>query len=89
MLTEELLLEIKSSYAETWLTHPGVISIDLTENLLRVLVQDDSIADSMPKTYLHSSGYEVGIEFMTPARLQAMEDHKAEEVAKKAALENQ
>lgn len=89
MLTEELLQEIKSAYAETWLTHPGVISIDMHENLLRVLVQDDAVADTMPKTYLHSSGFEVGIEFMTTARVQAMEDYKAEEAAKKAALEDQ
>lgn len=79
MLTPELLHQIQLDYTEQWLTYPGVVKIDLRENLLRVLVQDESVEEAMPKTYLHESGYELGIEFVTVARQALIDAAKQQE----------
>lgn len=68
--------DIKSSFAELMIANPDILEIDLHGNILRVLVKDEANVDGLPATFLHESGLHVGIEYMTPGRQKAMEEHR-------------
>lgn len=68
--------QLRSDVMADLLSLPGVLKVDFVQNVAHVLVADDADPMELPATYLHESGYEVGISYTNPARLQKMEEHK-------------
>ena len=87
--------KIKFDFIETYGQVEGVLSIDLTQNLLRVLLMYDDVKEeqNLPSTYLHvPQNYEIGIEYDSLPRVEARENFakKLEEAEiLKNALESQ
>ena len=79
---------LKANFAEQMLLTDSVLEIDYSGGLLRVLVKDEHNPEDLPATFLDDSGLHVGIEYITPGRLAAMEKHKEIEAAALAADDN-
>lgn len=72
--------KIKAEFASKYQDVEGVLSIDLKENLLRVVVMDESICGSLPTTYVYEpQNFEIGIEYDTTARIAARELYRQAE----------
>lgn len=72
--------KIRDEFAYKFSGVDGVLSIDLKENLLRVVVMDESVCANLPSTYFYEpQAFEIGIEYDTTARIAAREAFKREE----------
>ena len=72
--------KIKAEFASKYQDIEGILSIDLKENLLRVVVMDESVCSNLPATYFYEpQQFEIGIEYDTTARIAAREAYKQAE----------
>lgn len=55
--------ELLDAARELYLLYPGVVSVEERENLLRIKVANQEVADNIPKTFLFKKkNYEIGTE---------------------------
>lgn len=82
--------KIQADFTDLYGKVPGVINIEVNQNLLRVLLTADNIVEeeNLPATYFcEAQMYEIGIEYDSLPRKTARELYAQKEAAAKALLE--